>query len=142
MRRRNAWLSGLAGTLVLELMERFERRVLGRPPLYASTRIAARLAGRLGVSLGPTGARIAGGLLRWSYGPALAVARARLAGPPTRSVARALGFGAAIYAFELVALPALGATPPLRAWPRTEVVSLAAHTLAFALGSELGPRQA
>jgi hypothetical protein len=131
------------GTLALSLMERLERRILGRAPLYSSTHIAARLARRLGLSVDPAGARALGGLLRWSYGPALAIARDRLtARSSVGVVAQALCFGAGIYAFELVALPATGATPPIRAWPAKEVLLLAAHTMTFALASQLTARHA
>jgi hypothetical protein len=130
-------VSGLAGTLALTVVERLERRVLGREPLYAATRIASRLARRWGRPIGPTATRALGGLMRWSYGPALALARKRLVRSRRRGIVPALSFGAGIYAFELVALPALGATPPIRRWPPREVLMLAAHTMTYALAAEV-----
>jgi hypothetical protein len=127
--------SALVGILGLSLFERLERRVLGREPLYTSTRITRRLARRLGVSLDEEQARVLGRLLRFVYGPALGLVRARLDRRP--GLGRALRLGAAIWLFELLALPATGATPPLRRWPRGEKLLLAAHTTAFALAAEL-----
>jgi hypothetical protein len=49
---------GIVGTLALSLMERLERQVLGRAPIDSSRRIAARLARRLGLSLGPPAAEL------------------------------------------------------------------------------------
>ena len=75
--------------------------------------------------------------MRWSYGPALAFIRKRLVRSRRAGIAEALSFGAAIYVFELVALPALDATPPVRMWPPADVFLLAAHTLTYALATEL-----
>jgi hypothetical protein len=126
-------LAGAFGIGVLALADRFERAWLGHPPPYAPERIAARLVGLRSRSR----ARAVGAILRWSYGLAIAGAWSRFV--PRRTAGRwrrALGLGAAILGFELVALPALGATPPLRRWSRAEKGLLAAHTQAFAFGEE------
>jgi hypothetical protein len=130
-----ALASGLAGTLALSLVERLERRTLGRLPLYAATRIASRLAHRWSGPMGPAATSALGGLMRWSYGPALALIRNWLVRSPRAGDVPALSFGAGIYAFELIVLPATGATPPLRRWPPLEVLLLAAHTLTYALAT-------
>jgi hypothetical protein len=123
----------LAGTLALTVFERLERRTLGRAPLYAATRIASRLAHRSSRPMGPAATGALGRLMRWSYGPALALIRSRLVRSPSVGAVPALSFGAGIYVFELIALPALGATPPIRKWPPLEVLLLAAHTMTYAL---------
>jgi hypothetical protein len=127
-------VAGAAGTVVLTLVESIEIRALGAAPVYTSTRVAARLAARIGVTLNDDDSRRAGRLLRWTYGPALGMVRSWLAG---RSAALAswISFAVAIYAFELVVLPAVGATPPLRRWPRAQIGSLALHTAGFAVAA-------
>lgn len=114
--------------------------------VYAPAAVARGLARRLAGRRLPDGpaARL-GLLLRWLYGPALgavyAAGRSRL---PAPVVAGGVSFGAAIYLFELLAMPAFGATPPPRRWPRRELALLLAHTGAFGIGTSaafelLGP---
>jgi len=131
--------SGLAGVVALEAFEALERRALGAPPVYASEQIAGRFARRLGWRAGPRARRRLGRLLRVGYGAALGVLRAAVA--PRGRLAGALGFAAAIYGFELIVLPASGATPPLATWRRGQPAWLAAHTLAFAVGATLFARR-
>lgn len=52
-----------------------------------------------------------------------------------------MSFGAAIWICELGALPARGATPPLRDWPPREIALLLAHTLVFGVGAALLTRE-
>jgi hypothetical protein len=132
-----ALVAGACGVAALVVAERLERLVAGREPVYADGRVAARLAHRGGFAVGTRGALRLGSALRWAYGPALAFARAWLPGGRTPGLGRALSFGAMIYLGELLALPATGATPPVRRWPRRQVAMLGAHTLTFALGAEL-----
>jgi hypothetical protein len=133
----HALVAGACGVAALALGERFERRLAGREPVYAAGRVAARFAHRGGFAIGSRGARRLGSALRWAYGPALAFGRGWLPGGRTPGLGRALSFGAMIYLGELLALPATGATPPVRRWPRRQAAMLGAHTLAFALGAEL-----
>jgi hypothetical protein len=72
------------------------------------------------------GSARAGVLLRWIYGPALGSLQQKLRLPP-------FIFGPAVALAELVALPRVGATPPVRRWRQGEVVLLFAHATAFAL---------
>lgn len=115
-------VAGLAGTAVEGGLTALERRWRGRPALSDPDRMAGRLARRLlGRSLGRRERRLAGALLRLSYGAGLAVA---LAPVVTRARHRPLAgaaMGALIWSFELVALPLSGATPPLRRWSREEL---------------------
>lgn len=130
-------LAGALGTLALAASDRLERRALGRRPVYAPAQIAARLFG-----VRPGGrARVVGAVLRWSYGPLIGLIGSRVV-PPRRgwSWRRALGLGAAVHAFELLALPLTGATPALARWPRMERLSLAFHTTIFGVAAELGRR--
>jgi hypothetical protein len=130
-------VAGTCGVIALALAEHLERRVAGREPVYAAGRVAGRLARRRGLSLSSRRARRLGSVLRWGYGPALAFARGWLPGGRRPGLGRALSFGAMIYLGELLALPATGATPPVRRWPPRQATLLGAHTLMFALGAEL-----
>jgi hypothetical protein len=67
----------------------------------------------------------------------LGLVHSRLRVQTGASVSRGLGFAAAIWSFEVLTLPLIGATPRLAAWPRGEVLLLAAHTASYAFGAEL-----
>ncbi|HEY4188017.1 MAG TPA: hypothetical protein VGP07_23275 [Polyangia bacterium] len=129
-------VAGLAGTFLLGAFERMERYALGREPVYAPGRIVTRLSGRMGIALTPTQTRQWGGAMRWLYGPVLGVASRLIRPSPSSRAGRVIRTSATIFGFELVVLPLLGAVPPLGDWPIVEIVSLAAHTTAFALGAE------
>jgi hypothetical protein len=130
--------SSTAGLLALASFEHIERLVLRRPPVYSPVAIAGRVARRTGISLTPRSKRGLAAFLRWPYAYGLVTARELLAPRRRRSLGRALALAAAIYSAELAALPATGATPPLRRWPRRERALLFAHVMAFSLGAELG----
>src|SRR5687767_4942080 len=107
--------AGAAGTLAVEASEQLEAAWLGERPLYSAKDVARRLFG--GAVPGPA--------LRWPYGVLLgAVAGRLLDGRRLGAVGEAVAVGGAVLAFELVAMPALGATPPLRAWPRRQLATL------------------
>lgn len=130
-------LAGAVGTGAIALSDRLERAWLGRAQVYAPARIAARLFRLRALRR----ARAAGVLLRWSYGALIGTVWNRLLPARGRGTwPRAVGLGAAILAFELVALPALGATPPLRSWPRAEKALLAWHTQVFGFAAETARR--
>jgi hypothetical protein len=58
--------------------------------------------------------------MRWPYGASWGIAFSLL--PASRRwVAAGAGLGAAVWLFELLALPLSGATPPLRKWRLEEV---------------------
>jgi len=132
-------LAGATGTLALSATETLiDRRVLSRPPVYAADRIAGRLAGRFGLRLGAGRAKAAGLVLRWTYGPMLGLAFATL--EPRWSHrrgwwVRAAELAAALLTFEVIGMPAVGATPPLRDWSRRERLLLGLHIGAFALAA-------
>jgi hypothetical protein len=127
-------IAGVGALGALALSDRFERAWLGRPPVYTPEHIVTRLFGRRP----RLRARAAGTILRCGYGLLIAAAWSRLVSSRTCGTwRRALGLGAAIFAFELVALPALGATPPLRRWSRAEKALLAWHTQVFGFGEEV-----
>ena len=140
-------LAGATGTLALTATETLvDRRVLGRAPVYAASRIAERLARRFGLRLGARRAKAAGLALRWTYGPMLGLAFATVEPRWSRHrglLVRAAELGAALFTFELIGMPAVGATPPLADWPRRERLLLGLHIGAFALaaGALLPPRR-
>lgn len=128
-------LRGLGGSMALYASDAIERRVLGRRPVYAPERISAGLSRRwLGRAPSPSRARLAGGVLRAGYGAGLGAATSLLQSLPRWR--RVLASGLSIFAFEVWMMPRVGATPPVRRWPRAEVAMLLAHTLAYAALTE------
>jgi hypothetical protein len=75
-----------------------------------------------------------GAMLRWTYGPALGVL-SHLLFARFHPARRALFTSAAILAFELCAMPATGATPPISTWRRRELLLLAVHTTVFGVAT-------
>lgn len=72
--------------------------------------------------------------MRWSYGPGWGVllATAMRTREPTLSWPLwGLGLGATVLTFEVVMLPATGATPRLSSWRRDELALEVLNTLAF-----------
>lgn len=135
VRRRAGLAAGAVGTMVLGIIEPLERDWVGSQPPYHPSRIVQALYPRL------TGRRSAtawGIALRWLYGPVLGVlyadARRRL---PRRDLTAGVMFGATIWAFELLLLPLVGATPPVRRWTGRERAALLLHTCAFGVATAL-----
>lgn len=127
-------LAGVVGTAALSAFERLEQALLGRAPIYASSAIGRALTRQAGLACSRVGARRAGLVLRWLYGPALGgVYAVRASREPRSRLRSGLRLGSAIYLFELVAMPAVGATKPVREWTPLEVVLLFCHASAFAL---------
>jgi hypothetical protein len=108
--------AALFATLFLHGADALERRLLGHRPAYDVGAMGKRLFGT------PR----AGTVLRWMYGPTLAIVQKRLRLSP-------LLFGPAIALCELVAMPRVGATPPVRKWRRGEVPMLFVHATTFAV---------
>lgn len=124
-------VAGAGGTLALSLAEIVERRALGRRAVYDPCVMARAwpVTRSLATKLG---ARPLGLAMRWVYGPTLgAIFGVWRRAARRRRPARGVALGAAIYCSELALLPRIGATPPLRSWPRGDVVTLALHTLVF-----------
>jgi hypothetical protein len=111
----------LSATLAVSAIEPLERALLAEEPVYSARSIARRLFGRRV----PWPASTA---LRYAYGIGLGALASRV--PWLRGGLRT---ALALYGLEIVLLPALGATPPLRRWPRRQWLTLFLHTLAFGL---------
>lgn len=128
-------IAGAMGTGALELMAPVERAIVGGPPPFAPTEIAAALCRVAGVRARPSRRAIVGRLLRWSYGPGwgaiYGVLRARL---PRSRAAKAASLAGAILAVELVALPPLVGRRLLQ--PRV-LAALGVHVALFAVAVEL-----
>jgi hypothetical protein len=125
---------GVAAAGALVAFDRLEAAWLGRPAVYAPTRIAGGLADRwLGVVLGDRDRRVAGALLRAGYGAALGVAAAAL---PLSPRVRPWAFGLAVALAERFLLPAARATPPASRWSAAERWLLVPHAVAFAWACE------
>ena len=138
-RTARGFLAGAIGTLVLTGFEVLETGWLGGPSLYAAGSVARGLATRFTKwKLAGRTQTVAGLALRWAYGPSLGALYARVRPQLPLSVpAAAVCLAGGIFGFELLAMPALGATPPLRKWDRPQLAMLAAHTLAYGLGTSL-----
>jgi hypothetical protein len=136
-RTGRGFLAGAIGTLVLTGFEVFEAGWLGGPTLYAAAPVARGLASRW-VNRKLTGRTeaLAGLALRWAYGPSIGAVYARVRPRLPLSVpAAAVCLAGGILGFELLAMPALGATPPLGKWDRPQLWMLAAHTLSYGIGA-------
>lgn len=72
--------------------------------------------------------------MRWSYGPPWGVALAAVMGAGARPRTWplwGLALGASVFTFEIVLLPAIGATPPLSRWPPGQLEAELLNTMAF-----------
>ena len=136
-RTARGFLAGAIGTLVLTGFELFEAGWLGGPTLYAAGPVARGLAARfVNRKLAGRSEMVAGLALRWTYGPSLGAVYARVRPRLPLSVpVAAVCLAGGILGFELLAMPALGATPPLRKWDRPQLWMLAAHTLSYGAGT-------
>ena len=139
MLRRGA-VAGLAGVMAEAAWSRREPAMLGgRPPIFDPQRMAQRLLHRLtGRRPSERTARLCATAMRSLYGPAWGAlgAMPRLVRRPSVR-ASALVLGSAIWGFELLTLPRVGATPPAREWTRTEIALDAANAALFALVTSL-----
>jgi hypothetical protein len=129
--------AGLVGTVVEGVLATGQAARRGRPPVYDPSQIAGRLAQHhLDLRLDERQRRWAGHLMRWSYGPSWGVLLGVLAG---RGRMRwtwplwGLGLGGAVMAFEVIALPATGGTPPLASWNTDELCLDALNTSVYGL---------
>jgi hypothetical protein len=118
------FFASMTGTAALTAWEAIEWRILGHKPVFAPERIARRLFGN----------RRAAPLLRFSYGPAVGILLGACEVPP-------LLFAIALAGVELLGLPASGATPRVRRWPRAERAMLFVHTAVFSLATAAALRQ-
>jgi hypothetical protein len=136
-RTARGYLAGAIGTLVLTGFELLETGWLGGPSLYAAGPVARGLAARfINRKLAGRAERMAGLLLRWTYGPSIGAVYARVRPRLPLSVpAAGVCLAGGILGFELLAMPALGATPPLGKWDRPQLWLLAAHTLSYGAGT-------
>src|SRR5215207_2725277 len=136
-RTARGFLAGAIGTAVLTGFEIFEAGWVGGPTLYAAGPVARGLAARfIRRKLAGRTELVAGLLLRWTYGPSIGAVYARVRPRLPLSVpVAAVCLAGGILGFELLAMPALGATPPLGKWDRPQRWMLAAHTLSYGIGT-------
>ncbi len=134
-------VAGAAGTLALALSDLLERAVIRGRPVYAPSALARRLFGTLART--PGRAAAIGTAMRWIYGPLIGVAYAATLGralrrrwPASRLWPAGLALGGAVYLFELIFLPLVGATRRLARWPARDKLLLAGHTGLFGLATD------
>lgn len=123
-------LATVAEGLMMKLIPKLEH---GREPVYLPQSMVRRMASRLGYTIDERTARRIGNAMRAGYGPAWGVGWAlvrhgRIASP----LRNACVLGPVIWAFELMVLPRVRATPPVRTWPRADVGWDLANCLVFA----------
>jgi hypothetical protein len=135
-RRTSGPTVGIVAAAVLTCADRLEQELLGRPAIYVPQAIARRL---FAPSVERRRRMVACGmLLRAAYSASWGLLYSRLReGFPRSPVKAGIEFGAGICAFELLAMPAVRAVPPLREWPRREIALLFAHTLSFGITAAL-----
>ena len=82
--------------------------------------------------------------MRWLYGPLIGVAYAAAVGrkirrrwPGGRLWPAGLALGGVVYVLELLFLPLVGATRPLRRWPPGDKLLLASHTGVYGLATDM-----
>jgi hypothetical protein len=127
--------AGAVGSLAEGGWSWFEvRRLGGRPPVFDAQVMAARLLARLtGHIPSRKLAAASGRAMRVSYALALGAGWSASIGRRWSDVRAALLLAAWIWVGELLALPATGATPPLRTWPRAHIALDASNCLVFAV---------
>ena len=122
--RARGLLAGVAGTAAEAFWSTRQARLLGRAPVFGTTEMARALilkftARTPGIGL----ARAGGTVMRWTYGPVWALvwgALPRSSPQPTMRSTAALAL--LLWGVELVTLPWVGATPPLRTWPPVDIL--------------------
>lgn len=130
---RHAAVAGVLATVVESASLRLMVRA-GQKPVFLPEKMVQRLAGTVGYTVGEKPARRIGNVLRAAYGPTWGIAWAVLRRERgSRHLPHAFVLGSVIWAFELAVLPRVRATPPLRQWPRADIVMDLANCLAFAV---------
>lgn len=137
---KHGLIAGTAGTLAHQGLTPLRNAWLGHLPPYAVRTIVSRLGKHvLSRPLRASQARGWGLVMRFTYGPALALAWTRVRAWVPRSLPvplRGLLLGAGVFAFEVLSLPLVGATRPPRTWTRGDFALLAAQTGLFGLVTE------
>ncbi|MGI8847003.1 MAG: hypothetical protein ACR2GX_01865 [Candidatus Dormibacteria bacterium] len=132
---QDALIAGFVGTTVEALVARLTSG--GSPgvvPVVAPSQMAKALTRRyFDKSLTDGQASVVGMAMRWTYGPSWGVVATLIMDlKPRMSVMRGGAIlGATIWAFELAALPATGATPPLSKWGARAILGDGAQACAF-----------
>ncbi|GAA2725360.1 MULTISPECIES: hypothetical protein [Streptomyces] len=126
-------LAGLAGTLAMTVSSTAEMRLRGRQASSAPADAAGKVLGVRPVD--EAGARRFSRAVHYGYGTAWGAVRGALAGcglPGPVATAVHLGL---VWGSELVALPAIGVSPPVTTWRGREVVVDAWHHLVYAVAT-------
>lgn len=127
--------AGAPATAVEAVWTRAQIRALGgRRPVVTPDVMIQRLARNVtGHTVNDNVAAAAGALMRAGYGPAWAVVwTAAMRGRRFRPLRDTVLLGGVIWLVELVTLPALRATPPLRCWRPIDIVLDLSNGLVFA----------
>lgn len=129
----------MAATGLEALLTGTQSALRGKDAVYAPPNLVRRLARRhLGIRLPRRSARRVGQAMRWSYGPGWGVALGVAMGEGRRGRSWplwGLGLGLAVLAFEMILLPATGATPRVSSWRRDELRLEVLNTMAFGIAA-------
>jgi hypothetical protein len=128
-------VAGAIGTAAMTVSSTVEMKVRGRKPSDAPARAAGKV---LGVQpVGEAQRQRFSTIVHWSYGTLWGAARGLLGAAGLSGAAAAGAHFAAVWGSELVALPALGVTPPATQWGPEEVAIDAWHHLVYAAATSL-----
>ncbi len=128
-------IAGVLGTAAEAAWTRAQVRMLGgrKPDFTPDVMVSRMFHAATGHSLDQRVAGVLGGGMRAGYGPSLAVLWTLLRnGRGPRLVHDTCMLGGLIWTFEIAALPAVRATPPLRRWPIPDVALDLSNGLVFA----------
>lgn len=124
-------LAGLLGTALMTISSTVEMKLRGREPSTVPAKAAGRL---LGVQpRDPRGARRFTNYVHWTYGMAWGAVGAAIHQGLDEEAATAAHL-AAVWGTELVALPQLAVTPPVRDWGGKEIAIDLFHHVVYAVG--------
>ncbi len=129
-------IAGALATASEAAWTRMQVRMLGgRQPVFMPAMLVHRMVlAATGHSLDRRVARALGVLMRAGYGPSWAAAWVLVrGGREPRLVRDTCVLGGIIWAFEIVALPTMRATPPLCHWPATDIALDLSNGLVFAV---------
>jgi hypothetical protein len=125
-------IAGAAGSSAVAAAGALEERLRGRPSVTDPGLMAARLARRFLHAELDRRERLAARSARWPYGALWGLAAA--AAPPFRGwPLTGVALGAAVFTFELIALPLVGATPPPDRWRAGEIAANGLNTTLYGL---------
>jgi hypothetical protein len=122
-------VAGAVGTAAMTFSSTAEARLRKREPSTVPAAAARRILGLEPVEA--EAARKLSTVVHWGYGTSWGTARGVFAMLGLSAPVAAVAHFAAVWGSELVMLPALDVTPPIKQWSRTDLAIDAAHHLVY-----------